>query len=92
MVAAAGAGHEVVGIDNNSPRVRMLNSGISPVEDISDEAIRGLIDAVKYSASTEFEDCKGADVIAVCVPTPLTEDKKPDLSALISACSEVGRN
>jgi len=91
-VAAAGAGHAVVGVDNNSPRVRMLNSGISPVEDISDDAIRGLIDGGKYSASTEFEDCKGADVIAVCVPTPLTADKKPDLSALVSACTEVGKN
>ena len=91
-VAAAGAGHVVVGVDTNSPRVRMLNSGISPVEDISDADIRGLIDAGKYSASVDFEDCKGADVITVCVPTPLTTDKKPDLSALISACESVGQN
>ena len=91
-VAAAGAGHVVVGVDTNSPRVRMLNSGISPVEDISDAKIRGLIDAGKYGASVDFEDCKGADVITVCVPTPLTTDKKPDLSALISACESVGQN
>ena len=91
-VAAAGAGHVVVGIDTNSPRVRMLNSGISPVEDIDGDVIRGLIDADKYSASTDFDECASADVIAVCVPTPLTADKKPDLSSLVSACESVGEH
>ena len=91
-VAAAGAGHVVVGIDTNSPRVRMLNSGISPVEDIDGDVIRGLIDSDKYSASTDFDECASADVIAVCVPTPLTADKKPDLSALVSACESVSEH
>ena len=91
-VAAAGAGHVVVGIDTNSPRVRMLNSGISPVEDIDGDVIRGLIDSDKYSASIDFDECARADVIAVCVPTPLTADKKPDLSALVSACESVGEH
>lgn len=89
-VAAADAGHVVVGVDTNSPRVRMLNSGISPVEDIGGDVIRGLIDSDKYSASTDFDECGRSDVIAVCVPTPLTADKKPDLSALVSACESVG--
>jgi len=81
-----------VGIDTNSPRVRMLNSGISPVEDIDGDVIRGLIDSDKYSASTDFNECARADVIAVCVPTPLTADKKPDLSALVSACESIGEH
>ena len=68
-VAAAGAGHVVVGIDTNSPRVRMLNSGISPVEDIDGDVIRGLIDSGIYSASTDFDECAIADVIAVCANT-----------------------
>ena len=91
-VAAAGAGHSVLGIDSNGARVGLLNGGVSPVEDISDAAIAALIADGKYSASRDFDDCKSADVIAICVPTPLTADKKPDLSALVSATTSVGAN
>ena len=91
-VAAAGAGHSVLGIDSNGARVGLLNGGVSPVEDISDAAIASLISEGKYSASRDFDDCKSADVIAICVPTPLTADKQPDLSALISATTSVGAN
>ena len=91
-VAAAGAGHSVLGIDSNGARVGLLNGGVSPVEDISDAAIASLISEGKYSASRDFDDCKSADVIAICVPTPLTADKKPDLSALVSATTSVGAN
>ena len=91
-VAAAGAGHNVLGIDSNGARVGLLNGGVSPVEDISDAAIASLISEGKYSASRDFDDCKSADVIAICVPTPLTADKKPDLSALVSATTSVGAN
>ena len=91
-VAAAGAGHDVVGIDSNVSRVDLLNSGKSPVEDIADGDIGGLLKAGKYSASNDFVSGSDADVIAICVPTPLTVDKKPDLSALISATTSVGKN
>ena len=91
-VAAAGAGHSVLGIDSNGARVGLLNGGVSPVEDISDAAIASLISEGEYSASRDFDDCKSADVIAICVPTPLTADKQPDLSALISATTSVGAN
>ena len=91
-VAAAGAGHSVLGIDSNGARVGLLNGGVSPVEDISDAAIASLISEGKFSASRDFDDCKSADVIAICVPTPLTADKKPDLSALVSATTSVGAN
>lgn len=91
-VAAAGAGHSVVGIDSNSERIDLLNNGKSPVEDIADGDIAALIKAGKYLASADFVASADADVVAICVPTPLTADKKPDLSALISATTSVGQN
>lgn len=82
----------MVGIDSNSERIDLLNNGKSPVEDIADGDIAALIKAGKYLASADFVASADADVIAVCVPTPLTADKKPDLSALISATTSVGQN
>ena len=91
-VAAAKSGSVVLGLEVNGARVDMLNAGVSPVEDISDAAIAELIAAGKYSASTDFALVKDCSVIAICVPTPLGDGAKPDLSALIAATSSVGTN
>ena len=91
-VASAKAGSIVIGIEVNAPRVDQLNAGKSPVEDISDASISELVKAGKYSATTDFLAVSGSSIIAICVPTPLDEASKPDLKALISATTSVGKN
>jgi len=91
-VAAAQAGNIVVGIDNNPKRVSLLSSGVSPVEDIADSDVSSLISQGTYSASTDFGVCADADVIAICVPTPLGADKAPDLSALKASVESVSKH
>ena len=88
-VAAARAGCVVVGLDNNAKRVSLLSGGISPVEDIADGDVAALIGAGTYSATTDFSVVSGAEIVAICVPTPLGGDKKPDLSALKSSVESV---
>jgi len=91
-VAAAQAGNIVVGIDNNPKRVSLLSSGVSPVEDIADSDVSSLISENTYSASTDFGLCADADVIAICVPTPLDADDAPDLSALKASVESVAKH
>ena len=84
-MAAVESGWTVIGLDNSASRVENLNRGRSPVEDISNETLANALKSGSYRASSNFEDISNADVVTICVPTPLDEKKEPDLSALHSA-------
>jgi UDP-N-acetyl-D-glucosamine dehydrogenase len=84
-MAAINAGWNVVGIDTSSTRVTMLNSGTSPVEDVSDLHLITAIEKKRYLATSDFSAISQASVVAICVPTPLDENREPDLSALKNA-------
>ena len=88
-VEASLQGLNVVGYDINSGRVEMINNGLSPIEDISNQE---LSNALKNFHSTidskELSECKN---VVISVPTPLT-DYQPDLSYVIDAAKTVGKN
>lgn len=84
-MAAVESGWTVIGLDNSSARVEKLNGGQSPVEDISNETLANALQSGSYRASSNFEDISNADVVTICVPTPLDEKKEPDLTALRGA-------
>lgn len=90
-VAGCRSGRTVVGIDLDEARVDQLNSGRSPVGDITDAELGEQVQAGRYRASASFADVKGADVVVLCVPTPYHHDA-PDLSYIESAAEEVGRH
>ena len=84
-MAAVDAGWSVIGVDNLAPKVAQINSGSSPIEDISDAQLKAALSSGAYRATTEFSDVANASVITICVPTPLDEKREPDLSLLRSA-------
>jgi UDP-N-acetyl-D-glucosamine dehydrogenase len=84
--------HEVVGYDNNAAIVSALNSGISRIEGVTSDSISKAIASGKYKASSTASDLSGAEIVIICVPTPLNEKRKPDLSYLESACKLIGEN
>ena len=88
-MAAVDAGWSVIGIEKSSSRVEQLNSGSSPVEDISNTRLAAAISAKKYFASNNPEDVSAASVVTICVPTPLNDAREPDLELLESATREV---
>ena len=88
-MAACDAGWIVIGIDNSEAKVAQINSGISPVEDISDIQLQTVLASGAYKVSTDFSAVEQASVITVCVPTPLDKNREPDLSLLRSAVSAV---
>ena len=84
-VGAASAGHEVLGFDLNEDLVAKLNAGKSHIEGITDEDLAGFIHLKKYKAYSSPEALDGCEVIVIAVPTPLDEDRNPDLSYVHAA-------
>jgi UDP-N-acetyl-D-glucosamine dehydrogenase len=84
-VAFAESGQEVVGLDSDATRVEALNAGRSYVEDVPDAALAPLRERLR--ASAEPAELSACEAVVICVPTPLTEDRKPDLSYLEQAAA-----
>ena len=90
--AFASKENEVLGFDSNSGIVEQLNKGISHIEGVRAEVLQRAISAGRYKASSNPRDIHGADVVVIAVPTPLTEDRKPDLKFIEVACKSIAEN
>ncbi len=88
-MAAVEAGWTVIGVDNLPAKVDQINRGLSPVEDISDSQLNAAITSGLYKATTDFFEVAKASVITICVPTPLDDDRKPDLTLLRNAATGI---
>ena len=88
-MAAAKAGWSVVGIEKSESRVQELNSGSSPVEDVSDGELQEALMSEKYSATSDVSKIVKCRIVIVCVPTPLNESREPDLTLLEAAILEI---
>ena len=88
-MAAVDAGWSVIGVDNFEAKVAQINSGSSPVEDISDAQLQAAISKGVYKATTDYSLVSQASVITICVPTPLDEKREPDLALLRSAATGI---
>ena len=91
-IAACEAGYFVNGIDNDTSKISILNSGRSVVEDVNHIEIESALSSGRYKASTDIKLISESSIILICVPTPLSISNKPDLSFLISATTSVGKN
>jgi UDP-N-acetyl-D-glucosamine dehydrogenase len=83
------AGLEVVGIDASPRRVEELRAGRSPIDDIDDARLRAGLDGGFRIVGTEDAAIDDADVVFVCVPTPITSTKDPDLGPVLGAATLV---
>ena len=90
-LAAAESGFKIVGVDVNQNIVKQLNSGLTKLEDVNLFSLKEFLKNGSYSATTEFSVVSESSIILICVPTPLQNDHKPDLSYLISAVQSVGK-
>ena len=88
-VEIAQAGFTVTGLDINPIRVDAVNSGSSPVSDVTDETIRELQDKKLLRASTDLGHLAELDVVLIAVPTPLKNDRQPDLRYVEAATRDI---
>ncbi len=73
----------VMGLDVDAKKVQLLNNGQSYIKHIEPSAIAELVGSDKFSASTEFSRIKEVEAVIICVPTPLTKNREPDISFVI---------
>lgn len=88
-LAAAQSGYEVTGIDINPEKIQTLANGKSFIEDIPSRILKELLDSGRYSPKNTFEALTNSEVIVICVPTPLTPDKQPNLNHISDALIEI---
>jgi len=90
VVESCNSGLKVFGYDNNSDKVKKLQNGTSPIEDISDEMLKKALQK-DLTISDSPEALKDCEYIVISVPTPLT-DYQPDLSYVKAAARTIAEN
>jgi len=87
----AECGYRVFGVDNDIEKVNKINIGQSPVEDINDARLSRVINEGGFTVTNDYAILKGANVIIICVPTPLDRNHKPDLSHLFDCITSISK-
>jgi len=90
-VEFASAGVPVLGIDKDRRKVDAIRAGRSYVADVPSERVAALVEQGKLSATSDFEVLRERDAIIICVPTPLSKTKDPDLSLVVEVTGEIAR-
>ncbi|MFH1373665.1 MAG: nucleotide sugar dehydrogenase [bacterium] len=88
----AKAGFKVTGFDISKPKIKLLNSGRSDIDDIPDEIVSSMIKAGRFKATDDFSQAARMDTVSICVPTPLSKTKDPDVSYILDAVNRIKQN
>jgi len=89
VVEIGRAGYRVVGFDISSRVVEGLNAGRSHIQDVKSEAIAALVSEGRFEATTDMSRLSECDAISICVPTPLSKTRDPDVSYVVNATKAV---
>jgi UDP-N-acetyl-D-glucosamine dehydrogenase len=88
-VEFARLGFSVTGLDVDEERVKAMNRGQSYIQDVDEAEVTEAVEGGYLSATTDYEVLREIDVIFICVPTPFTKTKTPDLSYVVAAAEEI---
>lgn len=85
------AGVRVVGFDIDAPKVKKLNSGKSILKTVSDECVKQMVQSKRFRATADMAGMKKVDAVLICVPTPLTENREPDMTYVENSCRTIAQ-
>src|SRR5262245_50032576 len=88
-IAFAEEGHDVIGLDADGRKVDALRGGESYVEDVPSESIAAAGERLHPTSS--YGDLADCSAVLICVPTPLTQSREPDLTYLIDSATSLSR-
>ena len=91
-VEKAKVGFPVIGLDRNEERVAMVNRGANYIRDVKDEELKKVVLDGRLRTSTDFSELGNADVVIICVPTPLTVHREPDLQYIENVTGEIAEH
>ena len=87
----ASAGIKVVGFDIDEPKIKKLNSGKSILKHIPNSQVKKMVDDKKFVATSNMARLKNVDAILICVPTPLTKSREPDMQFVVKSCETISK-
>ncbi|WP_218780155.1 nucleotide sugar dehydrogenase [Bacillus sp. OV166] len=89
MLLTAESGYQVKGLDKSSEKVTNLKNGVSYIKGINNKRIKELADNGSITFTENYYEINEADVIIICVPTPLKENMEPDVSFISSSVKQI---
>ncbi|MGH6875221.1 MAG: nucleotide sugar dehydrogenase, partial [Aestuariivirgaceae bacterium] len=90
--AAAKAGFKIIGFDIDEAKAKSLNAGESYIDAVRSEDLKRLVDGGSFRASCDFSQLASCDGIVICVPTPLSKQREPDLSYVTATSRTIAQN
>ena len=89
--AFASIGLKVLGFDIDDRKVRVLNTGRSIIKHVAHSQVKQMVKAGTFRATSNMAHLKTVDAILICVPTPLTQNREPDMQFIISSSKTVAK-
>ena len=88
-VEKAKAGYRTLGFDVQDEKVDMVNAGVNYIGDVVNEDLEAIVRSGKLTATTDYAQVASADVVAICVPTPLDDHQQPDISYVEASAKSI---
>ncbi|HEX4890165.1 MAG TPA: nucleotide sugar dehydrogenase [Alphaproteobacteria bacterium] len=89
--AVHGANYRILGFDVAADKVAMYNQGVSPIGSVSSEALKGMTLNGRFQATADFSRLGEADIILICVPTPLDAHREPDMTYIVNSVEAIAQ-
>jgi UDP-N-acetyl-D-glucosamine dehydrogenase len=86
-----GGGAKVLGFDINEANVKKINSGKSPLKHIPSEDIANMVNTGRFQTTTDMRQMNKPDALIICVPTPLTKNREPDMTYIVVTCETISK-
>ncbi|MBM4124506.1 MAG: nucleotide sugar dehydrogenase [Nitrospira sp.] len=90
-VLQAKTGYRVIGVDEVGGKVERVNRSENYISDVDGAELSQAVGAGRLTATQDFAALRGCDVVLICVPTPLTKNKEPDISAVVSVTKQLAK-
>lgn len=90
-VLQAKTGFRVHGIDEVQGKVERINRGDNYISDVEDKDLHDVVGSKRFTAASDFSMLRQCDIVLICVPTPLTRNKEPDISAILKVTNELAK-
>ncbi|MBM4123320.1 MAG: nucleotide sugar dehydrogenase [Nitrospira sp.] len=90
-VLQAKAGFRVFGVDEAAAKVGQVNRGENYISDVNGAELTQAVSSGRLSATGDFSVLGTCDIVLICVPTPLTRNKEPDISAVVSVTRQLAK-
>jgi len=91
-VLFAKKGVRVLGFEKSDNKTKHVNDGVNYIGDVDDADLHEVVSSGMLQATSDFSRISECDAILICVPTPLDAFRKPDMSYIESACTDIGKH